>query len=428
MKKYKFQFLCILFIGQLSYGQELPIIKANSKVVDILDGNDFQKGNWNVSPEVKPDIFNVSRFRRTKKVAFYTDIDSISFIVEPQKEYKFIILLNGKDTAYTTISTFSTSQIIVKSIRGTQNVDTIPFTLGKGNKIYIKGKINNSEELDFMFDTGSDQEVISKNGLSKGVKINFSDTKNSVSIGGTTTINNSKSNQLEIGNLVWKNIPFVQIDGADADGIIGYNAFDNKIVEIDYDKKVLVIHNNPFEVNENYQKLPIIFKGNLPFIEATLSNSNKQVKGYFEFDAGSNGSLWINKDFAKDNSLYNTMKTVGESSSRGFDGKKIYNETVLLPKFSFGKYDLLNVPIDLEQPSESNNFKWGILGMDILRRYNVILDFQNDLIYLKPNSLLNEPFNKPFNKMILWIGISLLVVLLLLGRVAFYRKRKARLS
>lgn len=393
--------LILVFIAQKAFTQQqLPIIKANSKVVDILDGNDFQKGNWNISPEVKPDIYNVSRFRRTKKVAFYTDIDSISFMVEPEKEYKFIIFLNGKDSAYTTISTTATHTLSCKRINENTNhgTDTIPFTLGVGNKIYIKGRINNSDWLNFMFDTGSDQEVISKEGLAKNVKINFNDTKSSVSIGGATSVQNSKTNQLEIGNLRWDNVPIVKIDGADADGIIGYNVFDNKMVEINYDKKIMIVHNQPIKVDKSYEELPMMFKGNLPFIEAVLTNGDKVSKGYFEFDAGSNGSLWVNKEFATENNLYGVMKKIGETSSWGFDGNKIYNETVLLPKFNFGKLALINVPIDLElQSNTNNNFKWGILGMDILKRFNVVLDFINDKVYFKTNSLTTTPFNKPVN-------------------------------
>lgn len=400
MKQYLACLILVFIIQNAFTQQQFPIIKANSKVVDILDGNDFQKGNWNISPEVKPDIYNVSRFRRTKKVAFYTDIDSISFMVEPEKEYKFIILLNGKDSAYTTISTTATHTLSCKRINENTNhgADTIPFKLGIGNKIYIKGRINNSDWLNFMFDTGSDQEVISKEGLAKNVKINFNDTKSSVSIGGATSVQNSISNQLEIGNLRWDNTPIVKIDGADADGIIGYNVFDNKMVEINYDKKIMIVHSQPIKVDKSYEELPMMFKGNLPFIEAVLTNGDKVTKGYFEFDAGSNGSLWINKEFAMANKLYGTMKTIGETSSWGFDGNKIYNETVLLPKLNFGKLALMNVPIDMElQSNTNNNFKWGILGMDILKRFNVVLDFKNDKVYFKPNSLTATPFNMPVN-------------------------------
>jgi hypothetical protein len=97
----KLSFLIILFlIGQsLLAQQNLPVIKANSKKVDIKDGKDFKKGAWNIVPEAKPDIYKTS----SKRVTFYTDKDSISFKIRPKKVYNFIILLNGNDSAFTQI-------------------------------------------------------------------------------------------------------------------------------------------------------------------------------------------------------------------------------------------------------------------------------------------------------------------------------------
>src|SRR5665647_1628796 len=97
----KLSLLIILFlIGQsLLAQQKLPVIKANSKKVDIKDGKNFKKGAWNIVPEAKPDIYTTS----SKRVTFYTDRDSISFKIRPNKVYNFIILLNGKDSALTQI-------------------------------------------------------------------------------------------------------------------------------------------------------------------------------------------------------------------------------------------------------------------------------------------------------------------------------------
>lgn len=97
----KLSLLFVLFlIGQsLLAQQKLPVIKANSIKVDIKEGKNFKKGTWTIVPEAKPDIYMTSG----NKVTFYTDIDSISFRVKPGHEYNFIILLNGKDSAYTQI-------------------------------------------------------------------------------------------------------------------------------------------------------------------------------------------------------------------------------------------------------------------------------------------------------------------------------------
>ena len=99
----RFNILILIVLGisvQTLFAQgEQKIIKANSTHVDIRDGNTLQKGYWKINPELNPDIYTTS----AKKVTFYTDIDSISFDVEPDHHYDFIILLNEKDSARTRI-------------------------------------------------------------------------------------------------------------------------------------------------------------------------------------------------------------------------------------------------------------------------------------------------------------------------------------
>ena len=99
--KLKLSFIFLL-IGQIVFAQQkLPIIKATSKQVDVRDGGILTKAGWNISPEIHPDIYTTSN--KNTKVTFYTNLDSISFVVMPDIKYNFIILLNNKDTALTQI-------------------------------------------------------------------------------------------------------------------------------------------------------------------------------------------------------------------------------------------------------------------------------------------------------------------------------------
>lgn len=81
--------------------QKLPLIKAISDMVDIRYGDVLTKGEWKINPKLKPDVYKTSV--KNKKVTFYTDIDSITFVVDSAGIYDFIILLNNKDTAFTQI-------------------------------------------------------------------------------------------------------------------------------------------------------------------------------------------------------------------------------------------------------------------------------------------------------------------------------------
>lgn len=95
-------FAAALILSQqnfISAQKRLPVIKATSETVDIREDNLLMEGKWRIAPDVNPDILESS----AKKVTFYTDIDSISFDIAPQGVYDFVVLLNGKDSAYTQI-------------------------------------------------------------------------------------------------------------------------------------------------------------------------------------------------------------------------------------------------------------------------------------------------------------------------------------
>ena len=84
----------------LAQKKELPVVRSNSVRIDIKDDNVLKKSYWTIVPELEIDVYTT----KGKKVTFYTDVDSISFNINPKiKEYDFIIVLNEKDSARTQI-------------------------------------------------------------------------------------------------------------------------------------------------------------------------------------------------------------------------------------------------------------------------------------------------------------------------------------
>ena len=82
---------------------QLPVVKSNTSVVSIRDGKNLSKNSWNLAPDAKPDIYSVGLLNgEPHRVTFITDVDSISFTVEENKKYDFIIQHN-KDACYTQI-------------------------------------------------------------------------------------------------------------------------------------------------------------------------------------------------------------------------------------------------------------------------------------------------------------------------------------
>ena len=95
--------LVLIITGSNLFAEKkLPVIRANSKMVDVRAGNSFHKGDWKISPEAKPDIYTTSLIG--EKITFYTDLDSISVKINSKTKFDFIILLNDTIEALTEIT------------------------------------------------------------------------------------------------------------------------------------------------------------------------------------------------------------------------------------------------------------------------------------------------------------------------------------
>lgn len=92
----------ISIVGQFIYAQNsIPVIKSTSKKIDIRDGKNLKKQDWNISPELNLDVYETSSLGQ--KVTFITDKDSISVKIKKDTKFNFIILLNDSIKANTQI-------------------------------------------------------------------------------------------------------------------------------------------------------------------------------------------------------------------------------------------------------------------------------------------------------------------------------------
>ncbi len=396
--------LLLVFSFATSYcaaqeSRKLPVVRANSKTVDIQDGSHLLKAHWTISPNIERDVYYAERSDKKKRITFRTDIDSFSLDVEPGQNYDFDVLLNNKDLCHTRISTMRRGYQRVGN-RSSSAPDAIPFTLGKDDKIHIQGSIGGSEPLDLLFDTGAETVVLYPSALTKKLSIKFDGTTANQGFGGVSTRQTSSDNTLQIADLRWEHegLLYVEKQADSADGIIGYNEFQNKVVEIDYDRSRLVLHDALPKTAKQYTKVRTRILEGLPAIEVTLNIGKKKVTDWFVLDTGSNSSLHLTHPFSTTNQLFGTMTKIGTSRSGGVGAKFIENDTVLLPELTVGGSAVREIPIDQEKPSGETFIGQSFLGMRILKRFNTLIDFPNDQIYVRPNRSIDTPFRVNRNR------------------------------
>lgn len=391
--KQTFLFFLLLF-NFFSFAQKkIPIVKASTKQAFILDGNEG-KIEWTLSPDVKPDVYTCFRTHETKWIVFHTDIDSFKVKVKPGTIVDFIVLLNGKDSCFTQIKSALTAQTARKNQINSR--DTIPFTLTPYNAICVKSIINNRDTLNLHFDIGSFEFRLTKDAILKKTKLlsNQSDVLAGKSKADYNHI--EKVFKIQLGNLIFNNPPLIPTNftSEGMDGRFGWDIFEGKTVEIDYDKSIIVIHSKLPSLQKGYVKSKIKFYQSFVCVKGSFNINHKSYNGLFLLDTGSDlaivmDSTWLNKaQFPKDLKL---LKTATFKDPRGV----VYeNKVVLAPQFELNGFELSNIPTHLLGSSNPTRLEINFLGNDLLKRFNTILDFEKDLIYLRPNSLTNIPYKK----------------------------------
>ncbi|WP_299587250.1 hypothetical protein [Mucilaginibacter sp.] len=392
--KYIYLFIPFLLVQSIFAQSKLPVIKATSKSVAINDGGYLDKNAWSLSPGIRPDVFTADRTRKTKWVTFYTDIDSIRVKVKPGTKYNFVVLLNGKDSCYTQIASAIPPETPLTGAIAAN--DTIPFTLTAFNAICVKTVINNTDTLNLHFDISSFDFHLTRDAILKKTKLLSNQPD---AFAGKANPDYNKLNKvfrLQMGNAVWTHPEVLptKITADDMDGRFGPNLFEGKSVEIDYDKNLLIIHSKLPKVLKGYVRSKIGFTHSYAYITGAFEIENKKYFGDFSMDTGSALAIILDSAWVSRQQFPTNLKLIKTSALRDPRGVKYETKLVLSPLLKLNNFDLTNIPTLILSNKNPAGFEINFLGNDLLKRFNMILDFKNDYIYLKPNKLMSLKYRQ----------------------------------
>ncbi len=186
--------------------------------------------------------------------------------------------------------------------------------------------------------------------------------------------------------------------GEKIDGIIGYSFFSRYIVSINYDSlKVSVYSLGSFRYPRGaYVIRPLI--PNLPIVSAETDDSRK-VDARFYFDTGAGLCALLSSDFASDSGLLDPRKKNVYDPGAGL-GRKGHHAADDDPRAEAGPFRFHNVPTyifdDTYNVTSYPNL-CGLIGNDILRRFNVILNYDRRYFCLTPNSHYHDLFDYSYS-------------------------------
>ena len=122
----------------------------------------------------------------------------------------------------------------------------------------------------------------------------------------------------------------------------------------------------------------ILDNGVRPVFEATFKVDNKNYTEWFLFDTGNTGNGIVGNSFLVKHNLYDKFSNI-----IGFGNKKV----AFIPELIIANQTISKGVITLEKQNKNeSDYKFGgLIGNKILKRFNVIIDNREGLIYMKPN-------------------------------------------
>lgn len=267
---------------------------------------------------------------------------------------------------------------------------TVPFRVTAYNSIVTEAVLNRTDTLHLMLHTASADVTLTDEAIARLKSFRMDGEVDSVkSWGGNGNSSGfSKDNTLGMRKLFLKNVTVWQDknSGWETDGKFGLNLFNNQVLEFNFDKHLLTVDTRLPRNLKGYDKFKLFFKNDDLFIEAVCQVGTDTFANRYLIHTGYSGCLLLDDNFTSRHQMGEKLQIVGEKKLTDAYGNVFTTQKAILPAFAIGKYVLNNVPVGFFQGAIGRQ-KFSVIGGDILKRFNWIIDAKREYIYLKPNRL-----------------------------------------
>jgi len=285
---------------------------------------------------------------------------------------------------------------------------TIPFRYIH-NFIVLDATIFGILPVQFIFDTGAEHVILFKREYTDLLQVPYDKR---IPVMGSDLSREiyaliTRNGVLEVAGLATKPTDMLVLEenyfnldemvGTPIVGLIGGGFFRNLIIHIDYKKRKLTVYDPAFfDPPKDIATLPIFIKTNKPYIEGAASlQDGSVVQVDLLLDTGAGVPLLLHNNSSP--SLHLPDQYIRGKLGMGLGG---YLEGFIgrISKLSLGQFEFPDVLTSFQdlQPGwliDNERFRNGIIGNQILNRFDVYLDYNKELLMLKPYRKKTQPFN-----------------------------------
>ncbi|MGY0557678.1 hypothetical protein [Lysobacter sp. A421] len=276
--------------------------------------------------------------------------------------------------------------VLVTVISGYANAGStiIPFTANEHNNIVVRAALNGADSVNLMLHTASSDVTLTEEAVAASSGIVFTDTHSVKSWGGESDSRVSVGNDITIGSFhrdditIWED----KNSGVATDGKFGWDFFQGRMIEIDFARNIILTHDSLPAKAQQWHRLDLdTSNGDLLFVEAELTLAGQPYKHRFLVHSGYSGGLLLDDEFSARTGLKEKIDVTETSSLKDSFGNNIEVHKGTLPVLALGTTSLQDVPVGFFAGSVGTQ-KMSVMGMDVLRHFNLIFDLQGSALYI----------------------------------------------
>lgn len=279
----------------------------------------------------------------------------------------------------------------------------------KNNLIIVDITLNRMFPMKFIFDTGAENTILAKREVTDMLNVPYerefkllgSDMKTELTAYLVRNIH-FKMHDLMLpahSMLVLKEdyFRFEEVAGLEIHGILGADVFRNLVVKINYERKTITLtKREDFKApNSGYHAIPIQISRSKPYLNTNLEiQKGRPIPVKLLLDSGSMIPFIINTN--TDTSLHLPQNVLNGTLGAGLGGylEGFVGRTALLEVGQFDFNEILTHFQDISEAIDTSMLSGrnGIIGNELMGRFQVIIDYPKEMLYLKPNRRFNTAF------------------------------------
>ncbi len=287
-------------------------------------------------------------------------------------------------------------------------ITSFSFTMLNGGVILVRAGVNDyADSLNFILDTGSGGiSLDSATVVDLDIPITPSE-KTIKGIGGIRKVSFLNNATLRLPGLAVENLNFhvndyeilTSVYGIKIDGIIGYSFFSQYIVNINYDfLQINVFSKGEYKYPSGGFMLYPMFTA-LPMQSLQFTDDRKFVQRFY-LDTGAGLNFLLSESYLNDSAvLKKRRKPPVVTQAEGVGGKMSMRLTTI-KELKVGPYRFRWVPTYLfkdEYNVTNYPFVGGLLGNDILRRFNITFNYAKQQVHILPNLYFKDEFDYAYS-------------------------------